>query len=434
MSTTTTTTTPPSKKKHIIIIGGGIIGATTAYYLTRHPSFNPTTHTITLLEANAIASGASGKAGGLLALWAYPRELVGLSWRLHGELAVEHGGEERWGYRRVGVGSLSLEGRGGKKGEVKGDLEGLSDKMGNGDGSVSLQKRSGEAAARMKKVGLPGDLDWFEEECVRGYESMGTTEDTAQVHPYLFTRGMVELAVEMGVRVLFGRCEEVVLHQGKDGGVEGVRYTAKGSGEMKVLEATDVVVTAGPWSGRVWPAAPVGSLRAHSVTIRPTREVSAYAVFTRIGLPKKEEGHDGGRKKREGKVKYVSPEIYARPNNEVYACGEGDQLVPLPRGSEDVEVDLQRCEDIVQAVESVSDVLREGEVLVRQACYLPVVERGLEGPLVGLTGTKGVYLAAGHTCWGIMNGPATGLLMSEFVFEGRAKSADVSALDPRMVM
>ena len=433
MSNSTTTTT---QKKSIVIVGGGIIGATTAYYLTRHPSFDATTHTITLLEANAIASGASGKAGGLLALWAYPRELVRLSWRLHRELAAQYGGEGRWGYRRVGVGSLDLEGKGGKKGEVKGDLEGLSDKMGNGDGSVSLQKRSGEAAARMKKVGLPGDLDWFEEECVRGYESMGTSEDTAQVHPYLFTRGMVELAVERGVRVVFGRCEEVVLHQGTDGGVKGVRYTAKESGETKMLEATDVVVTAGPWSGRVWPAAPVGSLRAHSVTIRPTREVSAYAVFTRIALPPKEEDRDKGgrRKKKGGKVQYVSPEIYARPNNEVYACGEGDQLVPLPEGSEDVEVDLQRCEDIEQAVGSVSDVLREGEVLVRQACYLPVVEGGAEGPLVGLTGTKGVYLAAGHTCWGIMNGPATGLLMSEFVFEGRAKSADVSALDPRMVM
>ena len=296
-------TTPPSKKKHIIIIGGGIIGATTAYYLTRHSSFDATNHTITLLEANAIASGASGKAGGLLALWAYPRELVRLSWRLHAGLAREFGGRGGGGIGGLGWGSLSLEGK-GREGrvKVKGDLEGLSDKTGDGKGSVSLQKRSGEATARMRKAGLPGDIDWFEEECVRGYESMGTTEDTAQVHPYLFTRGMVELAVERGVRVLFGRCEEVVLHQGKDGGVKGVRYTEKESGEMKMLEATDVVVTAGPWSGRVWPAAPVGSLRAHSVTIRPTREVSAYAVFTRIALPKEvEEDGDGGGRRREGK-------------------------------------------------------------------------------------------------------------------------------------
>lgn len=290
----------------------------------------------------------------------------------------------------------------------------------------------------MRRVGLPGDLDWFEGECVGSYESMGTTEDTAQVHPYLFTTGMVELAVERGVKVVFGRCEEVIVQKGKHGGgvgvLKGVRYTEKESGETKMLEATDVVITAGPWSRRVWPDAPVGSLRAHSVTIRPTREVSAYAIFTRIALPK-QEGEDGGQGKRKkgGKVQYVSPEIYARPNNEVYACGEGDQLVPLPKGSEDVEVDQQRCEDIVQAVRSVSDVLHEGEVLVRQACYLPVVERG-DGPLVGLTGVEGVYLAAGHTCWGIMNGPATGLLMSEFVFEGRARSADVGALDPREVM
>ncbi|CAL3966712.1 unnamed protein product, partial [Diplocarpon coronariae] len=43
---------------------GGIIGCTTAYFLTRHPSFNPSLHKIVILEATAIASGASGKAGG----------------------------------------------------------------------------------------------------------------------------------------------------------------------------------------------------------------------------------------------------------------------------------------------------------------------------------------------------------------------------------
>lgn len=54
--------------KDIVIIGGGIIGCTTAYYLTRHPSYDRTRHRITLLEASKIAGGASGKAGGLLAV------------------------------------------------------------------------------------------------------------------------------------------------------------------------------------------------------------------------------------------------------------------------------------------------------------------------------------------------------------------------------
>lgn len=43
-------------------------------------------------------------------------------------------------------------------------------------------------------------------------------------------------------------------------------------------------------------------------------------------------------------------------------------------------------------------------------------------------------MAAGHTCWGIQNSCATGKVMSEYVFEGRARSADVGELDPGLVM
>src|SRR6202000_3041932 len=112
----------------IVVVGGGIIGCTTAYFLTRHPKYNPNLHKIHLLEATGIASGASGKAGGLLALWAYPKAIVPLSFKLHAELAKEHGGEARWGYRGVGVGQIDLKGRQltgeervlGQRGEVDG--------------------------------------------------------------------------------------------------------------------------------------------------------------------------------------------------------------------------------------------------------------------------------------------------------------------------
>lgn len=75
------------------------MGSSTAYFLTRHPLYDPSKHQITLLEASRIAGGASGKAGGLLALWAYPQSIVRLSYRLHAELASTHNGAERWGYR-----------------------------------------------------------------------------------------------------------------------------------------------------------------------------------------------------------------------------------------------------------------------------------------------------------------------------------------------
>ena len=78
--------------------------------------------------------------------------------------------------------------------------------------------------------------------------------------------------------------------------------------------------------------------------------------------------------------------------------------------------------------------MRDGEVLVRQACYLPNVEGAVAGPLIGHTNTKGLLMAAGHTCWGIQNGPGTGKLISEFVFDGEAKSAKISSLDPRKAL
>lgn len=66
--------------------GGGIIGSTTAYFLSHHSKFDERRDSITLLEATKIAGGASGKAGGLLALWAYPSCIVPLSYELHKEV------------------------------------------------------------------------------------------------------------------------------------------------------------------------------------------------------------------------------------------------------------------------------------------------------------------------------------------------------------
>ncbi|KIX09373.1 uncharacterized protein Z518_00452 [Rhinocladiella mackenziei CBS 650.93] len=421
-----------SAKRRIVIVGGGIIGSTTAYFLTRHPKYNPALHSIHLIEATSIASGASGKAGGLLALWAYPSCLVPLSFRLHDELAKEHGGAERWGYRGVGVGQIELAGRhvsnrpkvvadGESKGE---DIRGLHRSDVVSDGNVSLQKRSEESYATLRKMGLPDDLDWVAEECIQGYSSMGSPKDTAQVHPYRFTTSMAALAEEQGAKLILGHVDKI---ESSPSGEHTVRYTDKATNAPESISATDVIVTAGPWTKTVWPGSPIGALRAHSVTIRPTRPVSAYCLFTQLRLPK---NFKEGTKSR---ATFVTPEIYARPNNELYSCGEGDNLVPLPKSTAEVQVDDSRCQDIVDYCASISDEMRDGEVLVRQACYLPQVETGA-GPLVGPTNTKGVYLAAGHTCWGIQNGPGTGKLMSEFVFDGKAVSANVARLDPRKVL
>ncbi|KAI9885467.1 MAG: hypothetical protein M1823_002735 [Watsoniomyces obsoletus] len=406
--------------RNIVVIGGGIIGCTTAYFLTRHPKYDRTKHRIALLESTKIAGGASGKAGGLLALWAYPKNIVPLSYRLHAQLAAEHDGAERWGYRGVHCGQLMAHGR-RKSADKKTVVEDKID--GN---SVSLQKRSQAALKTLRAAGVPPDLDWVATEGFMAYEQMGNPNTTAQVHPYLFTTSMAQLAEAEGVEIILGRVTELGMPSGK---MESVSYIANGDDEnaVKTIPASTVILAAGPWTRSVYPPAPISALRAHSVTIRPTRPVSAYALFTEITLPE-----DSGKRSRA--PKRVSPEIYARPNNEVYACGEGDTLVPVPVSTDLVEVDDRRCQDVVDYVGSISDELCDGEVTARQACYLPNVDGAVAGPLIGGTGVQGLLMATGHTCWGIQNAPATGKLISEFVFDGRAKSANVAALNPQLAL
>ncbi|KAI9813833.1 MAG: hypothetical protein M1827_003623 [Pycnora praestabilis] len=413
-------------RREIVIIGGGIIGCTTAYFLTRHPSYNPSLHKITILEATKIAGGASGKAGGLLALWAYPSSIVPLSYRLHAQLAKEHGGAERWGYRQIHCGQLEAKGRA---------LQTANGKInGNGkDDSVSLQKRSKEAIGTLRAAGIPKDLDWFSAESVKGYDEMGDPDTTAQVHPYQFTMSMAQLAEEKGAKVILGSVKDINY---ASNAVKSVTYKSKETFESHTIPATDVILSAGPWTSTIYPTAPISALRAHSVTIRPSRPVSAYAIFTEISLPanfgKTNESIKAQR--RNGGTKTVTPEIYARPNNEVYACGEGDTYISLPTTSDLVQVDESRCQDVVDYIASISDEMRDGEVTARQACYLPEVHGAVKGPLVGETGVKGLLMAAGHSCWGIQNSAGTGKVISEFVFDGKAQSASIGGLDPRKAL
>ncbi|TVY82109.1 putative oxidoreductase [Lachnellula suecica] len=403
-----------SETRNIVIVGGGIIGCTSAYFLTRHPSFNPAIHKITVLEATAIASGASGKAGGLLALWAYPANIVPLSYRLHAELAKEHDGARRWGYRAVHCGSIDAK---GKKLDAGGTDEG------KGEEWKKLPKTHIKPGKTIG-VEIPKELDWFDNESIRSYSEMGDPSTTAQVHPYQFTTSMADLAKEAGANIIFGK---VTALDYTGHGVNGVTYEDKETKQSHTLPATDIILAAGPWTSKIFPDAPIESTRAHSVVIKA--DVSPYAVFTEIELPK--DFSIPGKKRRHGKN--VNPEMYARPDGTVYACGETDDLTPLPATADLVACDTSRCDDISAYLSSISSVLKSSEVLTKQACYLPLVSSG-GGPIIGETGIKGLLLATGHTCWGIQNSCATGKLVSEFVFEGGAMSANVESLDPRNVM
>src|SRR5690606_35975576 len=96
--------------------------------------------------------------------------------------------------------------------------------------------------------------------------------------------------------------------------VEGVAYVDRETGETKRIDGvTDVIVCAGPWTGKILPRSKVEGLRAHSVVFEA--DVSPYAIFTDISLPSDYvPAHRARKCQRRKHRRSVDPEIYARPN------------------------------------------------------------------------------------------------------------------------
>jgi glycine/D-amino acid oxidase-like deaminating enzyme len=164
---------------------------------------------------------------------------------------------------------------------------------------------------------VPKDLDWFDEGSVKSYSEMGNLQSTAQVHPYQFTTSMADLATGAGAKVIFGSVTAID-YTGPHG-VKGVTYEDKSTKHIHTLPATDIVLAAGPWTSHVFPDTPIDAIRAHSVVIKA--EVTPYAVFSKINLPKDFGRTTGGNVKKRRHGLTVSPEMYARPDGTVYACG-----------------------------------------------------------------------------------------------------------------
>ena len=226
------------------------------------------------------------------------------------------------------------------------------------------------------------------------------------------------------LEMILGKVNQITYSE-ESGSATGVEYQPtsvkedKHQDEIINVEADQIVLTVGPWTSKILPDCPISGLRAHSITIAPFKDqpVSPYAIFTEF---------------KTGPYSYISPEIYAR-QDEVYVCGEGDSTVAVPETTDDVEVVKSKCDELFRQVGKVSPNLRRGQILKRQACYLPVLDvPSSSGPLIGETNVSNLYLASGHSCWGINNAPGTGKIMSQLLLEGDVKCADISSLDPSL--
>lgn len=356
-----------SSPSRVVICGAGVIGSAIAYYLSLRGV------AATVVERCDVACAASGKAGGFLALdWCDNSPLGPLarkSFQLHAELAETFG--EVYGYRRM----TTLAARGN--------------------------------TPRAGRPDPPEPLAWLDREAVP-YAVLGTPETTAQVHPAHFTQTLLQQALGRGAKLVIGAVEGIDVANGR---VRGVRV------DGEVLPADAVVVAMGPWSARAavgLPLPPVHGLKGHSITLKPTDPVPAHALFMDYTTETGEQ---------------LEPEIFPRPDGEVYLCGLSD-MAPLPECPDQVLPRPEAGPVLQQIAGHLSSSLHGVEPQVVQACYRPVYDDGL--PLMGpVPGVSGAYVATGHNCWGILNAPASGLAMAELLVDGRAQGVDLSAFDPQ---
>merc|ERR1712130_368428 len=256
------------------------------------------------------------------------------------------------------------------------------------------------------------------------FQIIGTPNTTAQVHPRLFCETLVRALTQH---------KHVTIREGVP--VQGLRFGEKdvtsiilSNGEI-IDDADDIVLALGPWTATIvsqWlqTAHPAFSQKLstviqpakyYSVVIEPkTNEDKAKIPAAVLFLSLQNEGP---------RAKQTEPEIYPRSSGQVYLCGTGEDI-PLPSDPSTVEASVaEKCDILTSIAGSVSSLLQVEEqngvpatadLLVKQACYLPLSDTGL--PLMGrVPNTEHLWIAAGHGCWGILNSPATGAVMAEMI-------------------
>ena len=251
--------------KRVVVCGGGVIGVCTAYFLSKKGA------AVTIIEKSSIACAASGKAGGFLALdWCDGGAMSSLaraSFNLHRSLAQELNGPEAYGYRPLTTLSASL--------------------------AESSSSSSSGTAYKSPGPSLPS---WVNGPA-KSPTTIGTPETTAQVHPQLFTRTLLNKAVEVhGAEVVIGKLERVEVAEG--------RARAVVLEDGREIEADAIVLALGPWTSKLsllHSIFRISGLKAHSIILEPKDPdaITPHALFLSY-YPAQ-----GG--------KPMDPEVYPRP-------------------------------------------------------------------------------------------------------------------------
>eukprot|EP01123_Difflugia_compressa_P000204 TRINITY_DN10303_c0_g1_i1.p1 TRINITY_DN10303_c0_g1~~TRINITY_DN10303_c0_g1_i1.p1 ORF type:complete len:309 (+),score=52.24 TRINITY_DN10303_c0_g1_i1:92-928(+) len=257
-------------------------------------------------------------------------------------------------------------------------------------------------------------------------------DKTAQVTPLEITTKLIQAAQARGAQLRTGVA------------VKGVTTTPLPDKTKKITSIQleddttipcDILVLAmGPWTtvaASDWlnVTIPMNGIKSTSITYPATSATAPIALQHPYALFCEEDKHG------------CHLEVYPRPNGEVYLCGlGGSDVVTAPRlrsggdcaRPEHVKADPARVKAARDSFGKMTTYVHDIEP-ASQACMRPCTPDGL--PVIGAVPTyEGVYVSAGHNCWGILWGPVTGLAMSELILEGTSKCVDLNAFWPGRFM
>jgi glycine/D-amino acid oxidase-like deaminating enzyme len=367
-------TTGPSSSEEVFVAGTGIVGSATAYFLSKDHS-----HHVTLIDSSHAAASASGKAGGFLAAsWcdgSATEELARKGFALHEELS---GLFTDVGYR-FGIDAVS------------GVLPSVSDGAGPAPGN---------------------------------YRYIGPERRACgQVHPKLLTEALCSEVKKLGGTLRDNTMLREILLEDVDGGtkrVVGVRVLDLESGVEEEIRVEKVLLALGAWTSIAMKECGIEPTmcphieghKVHSIVTKDSREGAKDSLF----LLDMEGGGE--------------PECYPRPDGTLYVCGNqgGKQYDSVPpKLAKNVEVEEDGSVEYLREVTAaVSGSCTEAvDIEESQACYLPI--SGSNKPVISAyPGIKGLFINAGHSCWGILLGPVSGKAMAELIADGKSSCVDLT--------
>ncbi|HEY58475.1 MAG TPA: FAD-binding oxidoreductase [Anaerolineae bacterium] len=363
------------KTADIVIIGGGVMGASTLYHLVVRGQ-----RRVVLLEKeDFFGMGATGRCAG------------GVRYQFATEINI-----------RLSLVSLPM-------------LERFEEEIGypidyRQIGYLFFLTREEDVAAFRRNVALQHRLgvmtEWLSGDEVRRRLPMMRLDDVLAgtfyakdglVDPNGVVMGYIQRATQLGGQAVSG-----VAVTGIE--VRGGRVVAVETAQGRI-ETPVVVNTAGPWAGVI------GKMAGVEIPITPLRR--QWLTTTPLDIPPD--------------FPFVidfAQSLYFHPEGRGLLTGMSN---PNEKPSFDQSVDREWELVHMEAAMARLPLLERAGVASRVAGLYEVTPDA--HPIFGATPVEGFYVCAGFSGHGFMHGPVAGLLMSEILLDGEAKTVDVSSLD-----